>query len=325
MTFISAIRSTSCTEKEIDRCFFMQSLAIRLIRSSQSVIQMLRHLLADRCRRLCYWTCVSGGFQRDVSSFCCPSPLSFACDRIAFVIWLSLIEDRLCSDRVSHVTSLEAFKALSSFYTSLFYIFFKFCIQTDGHRELKPVSLRSRKSRVLDTEEKTAEKQIKDKAYQATKRMIRKLPKTSGDFSQSIEDFAFVPSCLMNSLSAAAYPKRPVDWTNHDLNLVLEDGNKMYREAMANEGNPEGSRMLDAFDVDRKHGSSLLIVLNIFFLFFFSAASRGTGVWAWIRASRLRWRNHKRIGWRRGLQHPAAPSASKNPVRIHSSHLSRWA
>lgn len=80
--------------------------------------------------------------------------------------------------------------------------------------------------------------------------MIRKLPKTSGDFSQSIEDFAFVPSCLMNSLSAAAYPKRPEDLTSQDLNQVLVDGNEMYREAMSNEGNPEGSRMLDAFDAE---------------------------------------------------------------------------
>lgn len=132
----------------------------------------------------------------------------------------------------------------------LFTIFFKFCFQTDGHREIKPVSLRSRKSRAVHTEEKKAEKKLKDKAYQAAMRMIKKLPKTSGDFSQSIVKFAFVPSCLMNSLSAAAYPKRPEDWTSQDLNQVLQDGNKMYREAMINEGNPEGSRMLDAFDAE---------------------------------------------------------------------------
>lgn len=61
--------------------------------------------------------------------------------------------------------------------------------------------------------------------------------------------FEYVPSCMVNALSAAAYPKAPEEWSEQDLNRILEDGNETYRTMMRNEGNQGGTRMLDIEDM----------------------------------------------------------------------------
>lgn len=86
--------------------------------------------------------------------------------------------------------------------------------------------------------EKEAEREKNAEAKKLTRaaaqfELIREIRVKSGTFSQSIERFQFVPSCLANALVAALHPKDPVSWSPDNMDNILELGNELYTRVLS--------------------------------------------------------------------------------------------
>lgn len=97
--------------------------------------------------------------------------------------------------------------------------------------------------------------------------LIREIRVKSGTFSQSIERFQFVPSCLANALVAALHPKDPVSWSPADMDSILELGNELYHRVLLLRP-PAEDAQLAAWDLEcikntvRMSTASIQLVIN---------------------------------------------------------------
>lgn len=130
---------------------------------------------------------------------------------------------------------------MSPIHSHLIFLISLIFIQTGDHQQLNPTTLRSQKMPDSYSEKQWDDKRVKERDYRSIQRLtseyafIGSLPMASADFSQSVQKFKWVSSCLLNCLVAGAYPKAAEQWQTDDLNQILNDGNTMYRQAMTRE------------------------------------------------------------------------------------------